>query len=358
VTIRVLHVVRRFGLVGGMESYVWHLAHALVNREVSVEILCQSVEGTVDPRIIVHRVPPSPHRRRWRAMSDFRKKAQDFWRGFANKESTVVHSHERTSFHHITTFHGPPMPILHELPWYKRMSPRMRAWCRWEEEEVAGPSVMMVAPVSKRIGRMLIERHPKAGVLIGAPFYPGLNDCQMSDFQPVTHGLKLIFVGVEWKRKGLEKATNVAVLLRKYYPNLTLDIFGPPKESVSFLRQHSWIKCHGWVSQPPYSRYHLLIHPAIDEPFGMAVMEALASGCRAIVSECVGAGEIAHRAMRVVDLERDVDEWASEAHNLISEELGVDHHETSFPTWGGLAESYVAAYRQILDSGNENRSND
>ena len=356
-TIRTLHVVRRFGLVGGMESYVWNLSHALVNREISVEILCQSVEGAADPRIIVHKVSPSRHRRRWLAMSDFRKKAQAFWFEFANKGSAVVHSHERTSFHHITTFHGPPMPILQELPWYKRMSPRVRAWCRWEEEEVSGPNVRMVAPVSKRIRRMLIDRHPNAEALIGEPFYPGLNNCQVGRFQPVAHELRIVFVGLEWKRKGLEKAINVAVSLRKYYPDLTLDIFGPAAESVSFLRQYSWIQCYGWVPQPPFSRYHLLIHPAIEEPFGMVVMEALASGCRAIVSECVGAGELTHRALRVFDLDKADAEWALEAHNLISETHGADHLDT-FPTWDELAKSYIAAYREILSSRNEDCIND
>ena len=37
----IIHIVRRFGCVGGMESYVWNLTHELIKQDVQVEIICE-----------------------------------------------------------------------------------------------------------------------------------------------------------------------------------------------------------------------------------------------------------------------------------------------------------------------------
>ena len=89
-TLRVLHVVRRFGCVGGMEAYVWHLTHELAKLGLSVEVLCQSVEDDVDPRVTVHLLPASPMKRRWKAMRDFRQKCDDFWRSYCDKDIKTI----------------------------------------------------------------------------------------------------------------------------------------------------------------------------------------------------------------------------------------------------------------------------
>jgi len=144
-----------------MEAYVWHLTHELANLGLSVEVLCQSVEGDADPKIILHQLQPSPMKRRWKAMRDFRQKCDEFWRAYPGKGQVVVHSHERCSFHHVTTFHGPPMKAWSETPWYQKISPRVSAWHQWEASEVRGDSVRQVVPVSKLGFQKLTELYPE-----------------------------------------------------------------------------------------------------------------------------------------------------------------------------------------------------
>ena len=89
----VVHIVRRYGPVGGMERYVWELTRGLARNGVIVTIICEEVRGAVLPEITVILVSPSSHRSRWKAMSLFRSRVsaviQDQGLG-----SAIIHSHE------------------------------------------------------------------------------------------------------------------------------------------------------------------------------------------------------------------------------------------------------------------------
>ena len=184
-TLRVLHVVRRFGCVGGMETYVWYLTHELVNLGVSVEVLCQSIESDVDPKITLHRLQPSLMKRRWKAMRDFRAKCDEFWRVYPDKDQVIVHSHERCSFHHISTFHGPPMPPDADLNFFQRFSPRIKAWKALEIEEISGEQVERVVPVSSVIKNQLMARYPTLLIKFASPVLPGLLNPKNLAFRPL-----------------------------------------------------------------------------------------------------------------------------------------------------------------------------
>jgi UDP-glucose:(heptosyl)LPS alpha-1,3-glucosyltransferase len=215
---RVLHVVRRFGPVGGMERYVWRLTSELLELGVEIDILCQSVECDVDPRITLHLLEPSTDRRRWKAMRDFRNKCDQFWLEFKAKDDVIVHSHERCSFHHVTTFHGPPMPALSSLPWYRRMSNRIQFWSKVERCEVSGDDVVRVIPVSNRVRKQLILLYPEQEPRITAPLYPGLDKQVVKPRvlgESREHCGRILFVGREWKRKGLDKAIESISSLNK-----------------------------------------------------------------------------------------------------------------------------------------------
>ena len=55
----VVQVVRRFGCVGGMESYVWFLSHELARLDYQVVVVCEECEGQPDPAIELVFVPKS-----------------------------------------------------------------------------------------------------------------------------------------------------------------------------------------------------------------------------------------------------------------------------------------------------------
>ena len=336
--LRVLHIVRRFGCVGGMETYVWHLTHELAKLGVSVEILCQSVEDDVDPKIKCHRLPPSRIRPRWRAMSDFRQKCEDFWRAYPDKKRIIVHSHERCSFHHITTFHGPPMKAWSETPWYQKISPRIKAWQQWEAYEVCGVSVRKVVPVSGLGRQKLLELYPECSARLVGQIEPGLITTSPMLFSEVGDPIRVVFVGKEWKRKGLVRAVAILAALRSRGKMVTLDVFGPGESALGGLHLPDWVSQRGWSASIPYSSYDVLIHPAFQEPFGMVVAEALAAGCRVLMSDNVGAASISHECAIVKSLDCSDEAWGLA---LIALVCLKDVEPFRFQTWKEVARRYL-----------------
>ena len=106
---RIVHIVRRFGCVGGMESYVWNLTHELVRLGLQIEIICEETFGQFDPNILIHRIPKSQPKPRWRSMQRFRKLVTQYVNDNFQSHQVLIHSHERSDCHHVTTFHGPPI---------------------------------------------------------------------------------------------------------------------------------------------------------------------------------------------------------------------------------------------------------
>jgi UDP-glucose:(heptosyl)LPS alpha-1,3-glucosyltransferase len=109
-----------------------------------------------------------------------------------------------------------------------------------------------------------------------------------------------------------------------------------------------WITFHGWTAQVPFGEYDLLIHPAREEPFGMIVPEALASGCKVLVSENVGAGEIISENLRSIEISQSSDNWASELEKFLREPLKGNSFE--YNDWISVAKNHVGLYRGIQPS--------
>ena len=133
--LEVVQVVRRFGKDGGMERYVWELSHALANQNVKVHILCEEVTDKVNHHnISLNCLDTVTKRPRWLAMLRFSYKVSSW---FKNKSPSnfIVHSHERTSVHQVTTFHGPPFANILNKPFWRRLSLRVRIWLFLEKRE-------------------------------------------------------------------------------------------------------------------------------------------------------------------------------------------------------------------------------
>ena len=81
----------------------------------------------------------------------------------------------------------------------------------------------------------------------------------------------------------------------------------------------------------------MLIHPAVSEPFGMVVIEALSSGCRALVSDQVGAAESNHDGCTVIELDGSVSRWVDAAVESVSR---VPCQWPRFETWADVAVYY------------------
>jgi len=66
-----------------------------------------------------------------------------------------------------------------------------------------------------------------------------------------------------------------------------------------------WVKWAGWIDSNTlpafYQLAQALLLPSLFESFGMPILEAMASGCPVVTSNCYGSKEIAGEAAMLVD---------------------------------------------------------
>ena len=337
----VIHVVRRFGQVGGMEKYVWQLVHQLVDLGVAAEVICEEVIGSPNRAIIIHEVDVAPNARRWKSMLNFRSTADQLILQEIARRPVIVHSHERCIHHHVTTFHGPPMFVKDNWWRFAGLSRRVSAWKEMERKELSGPLLQCVLPVSEMILKNLMALHPYVVSKRVVVAWPGVNadDQALSHVDRPNEILRLVFVGKEWKRKGLDIAVALAEAISEHR-SVTLDVFGPDAEDIPMvLRSSPVVKLRGWVERVPWSQYHLLIHPARNEPFGMVVPEARLNGVPALISTATGSLALNFEGVEACGVDEPISTWFESLSDLIKKPDAYTA-ETRW-TWQQLAKLHL-----------------
>ena len=318
---RVIQIVKRFGPVGGMETYVWRLVHGLAERGFLVSVVCEQLMGEASPKIDVIRVDKSPEKPRWKSMLLYRARVDVLLKEHFQGQKIIVHSHERSISHHVTTFHGPPIDANGNLNWIQKLSPRIRGWMQMERHELLSPHVQCIIPVSSQVQEALIEQYPdlkRKYLQLGWPgVEPTAKQNVQTDFDQVS--MRFVFVGKEWKRKGLLRAIDVVENLRANNLNATLDVYGVDLSAVpKKVRKKAGIRFMGWCSEIPWAKYGVLMHPAENEPFGMVVAEARSHGVIVLMSDRVGAADLSFNGVRIVSIDASLSEWGLALHALLA----------------------------------------
>lgn len=335
----VVHIVRRYGLVGGMEGYVWELTHSLAALGIKVEVICEQLCGAPTADIQVHTVRQDKYSARWKAMLGFRARVDDLITKQYAGRKIIIHSHERTFNHHITTFHGPPMLVRTDWWRFSWLSPRIKAWRLMEKREVLGPQVKFVLPVSNQIKVQLISLHPDLKNKSIVVAYPGIHEVLLKQTTLIRNkatDARFVFIGKEWKRKGLKFAVEIIECYASLFGPCTLEIYGPAKSELPrFIRQHANLSIKGWSKEINWVDYDALIHPATIEPFGMVVPEARSHGVPVLAANTVGSTELNYQGIAVLKTTENVEIWASKLFDLINDDRNR-HREIKW-TWCQLA---------------------
>jgi len=345
--LNIVQVVRRFGVNGGMERYVWELSHALADLNIQVHILCeQSDQNTEHKNIEVHylnQVTPKP---RWLAMLRFSSNVSS-WIENNVGSNWIIHSHERTAVHHVSTFHGPPFAHVYNKPWWNRVSIRVAVWLYLERRELCASQVKAVLPNSDLIANDLKRLYPCVKVRLLSPAYPGVS--KPIHAPRVESDKKVIlFIGKEWKRKGLEKAEKIVKKLRQDDIGIEFWVIGPNSEEIRYLFEdwNSGFKLLGWQDASKFMPLaSLLLHPATSEPYGMAIAEVTNYGIPVVVSnQCGIASQVSSRSGSVVDIKANIDEWVDSCLVELSRKsstLGIGK------SWQELAQQHIEIYKQL-----------
>jgi UDP-glucose:(heptosyl)LPS alpha-1,3-glucosyltransferase len=343
----VVQIVRKFGFYGGMERYVWELSHALADLGVKVHILCEQSEQNISHgNIKIHylkKIIPKP---RWLAMLRFSSNVSS-WIENNVDSNWIIHSHERTAVHHVSTFHGPPFAHVYNKPWWKRFSVRIAVWLYLEKRELCAKQVKVVLPNSDLILNDLKKMYPCVTDVLHSPAYPGVEKPSKVN-RADTEKKVIVFVGKEWRRKGLKKAVSVVKELRERDKNIEFWVVGPKKEDIMYLFDswNSGFQLLGWqdASMLMHS-VSLLIHPAISEPYGMAIAEATNFGIPVVVSnKCGIASKITNKSGSVIDVDASIEIWVGACLKELNRKdtvLGVGK------SWQELAQQHIDIYAQL-----------
>jgi UDP-glucose:(heptosyl)LPS alpha-1,3-glucosyltransferase len=317
----IIHVVKRFGRVGGMESYVWHLVHGLANQGEEIIVVCEAVFEAPEEGIQVILVGPTPERPRWRSMLMFRTKVNEVLSTQLAGKPVIVHSHERSLNHQVTTFHGPPIKMAGRWDLLGRLNPRLNAWRSMEKEELTSPSVKVILPVSSLIQDSLMARYNFRSDQSIQLAWPGVESSllnQLGKSQCRSNGAKMVFVGKEWKRKGLDHAVEVVREYRRLKGSATLAIYGASPDLLpGYITRLEWVDCRGWGTTIPWHEFDILIHPAREEPFGMVISEARSHGIPVLMSTNVGAVDLRFSCAQAIALQEPLIKWAESASWLL-----------------------------------------
>lgn len=343
----IVQIVRRFTPNGGMERYVWELCRELAAVGQRVTVLCERQE-TPEPTGLIEvvtlgSIKPKP---RWLSHLRFSRRVADWLQSHAD-EAAVIHSHERTGNHHVTTFHGPPFAAIRQKPWWQKLSPRIYANLWLEKREVCGKQVEAVVPNSVLIAERLAAFYPCIGGRFTAPVPPGVDPFPPRPARNIQENGGIVgFVGKEWQRKGLDIAVSIVGQMRKTRPELVFRVAGPEPDAVRHLFS-DWDGGYELLGRADvrdfYRDIDLLIHPARMEPFGMVITEAMSAGVPVLVSDQCGArSEVP--AEQVLGLEQPHEVWTGVANTLIG--------TTPAPyrrSWQQVTMEQLTIYRELVD---------
>lgn len=348
---QIVQVVKNYGLVGGMEEYVYRLAEELSLKGVFVTVLCERKFGKASDCVQV--VELGSHRKpHW--ISHFRFSAKvNRWLQQNPKQNRIVHSHERQSSHQVSTFHTTPFNFNRKRSLLHRFSPRHLLFERLEKREIVGFEVKAVVPVSSNLGHMLKIKHPYARERITPPIHPGvaldgLNNV-IRKTVPIDGGI-IGFMGKEWERKGLGQAISIWRELKKERPKLAIRIAGVSSDEIIHLfgkNEHDY-EVLGLIKDKEgfFRSIDLLLHPAKKEAFGMVVSEAMTSGVPVLCSTECGAAELVDEDFGIqLPFSASIKEWYAAASAILKDSYPK---KTFSRPWYQVATEYLKIYKNNL----------
>lgn len=345
--LHLLHVVRRYGPVGGMERYVWELTIQLQKLGYQVTVLCERCHAAKPQGITVHELGEIAQRPHWLAALRFNWRAVR-WLAANPQPDTLIHSHERISFHDITTFHASPFATVFEKPWWKLISLRVVIQLLLERRELN--NARYIVPNSQLVKQQLAHYYPEFARKLTAPVTPGVAAVvQRKSHKAPADGGVIGFVGKEWKRKGLPIAVAAVKQLIRTRPNLKFVVIGPDTNEIQHLFkdwQDGYI-LNRWGDLADYSQFDVLFHPAKAEPYGMVISEAMAAKLPVVISDACGARvHVTSASGTVLPHSAPIDAWVNALDHQLNRTGQIPKFERS---WLEVALEYEKYWRSVMN---------
>jgi UDP-glucose:(heptosyl)LPS alpha-1,3-glucosyltransferase len=348
----IIQVVRNWGPVGGMESYVWHLSHALALLNYRITIVCEkSHEARTVSNIDVIETGSLPPKPRWILYWRFASKVEAVVQSILSRGQCIVHSHERSISHDLTTFHSMPFAGVKDRSIWRRLSIRVWAYLRMEARELGAPPnpSVCIVPVSAVIAKAISKHYPSVVNQIVSPISPGVMAMPQRPQRIVPgDGGTIGFIGKEWDRKGFILFIQIATQLQLRRPNLRVLVLGPEEAEVEHLCQDypAAIEFLGWQpSASVFQELDLLIHPASSEAYGMVIAEAMACQVPVLVSDACGAAvDVSANHGTVLSLHDSISQWVQAGDALLCSKQSKAGY---LRPWAQVAAEYETQYQHL-----------
>lgn len=306
--LKIAVLIRNFVTTGGAERYAVEVTRRLAQKH-EVTVLCQEVDLSCCDGIKVEYIPKWMEKPRWLNQILFSIFCH---RRLKTLDIDVIHSHDRTHHYDALVTHcpcyksksvdrGPLSVFFYHLKRCFSLRQAVYAWL--EAQQFKSHAQRVVVVVSDYIARDIKKCYPSQGFkTVVAP--PGVEQTQeRCEIYTKDRPLKVLFVGSEFKRKGLEAAIRgfaKAVTQQKDLQKATLSVAGGGdptfyQQLCRSLGVEEQVHFLGLVKDVNalYKSHHLFLFPTLIEPFGMSPLEAMSFGLPVIISskEFNGAAE-------------------------------------------------------------------
>jgi len=347
--VKVVQVVKRFGLCGGMEEYAYRLTNELSSLGVKVHVVCeQKVHEPDDKKVQISEFGKSLDKPRWMSHLLFARKVRN-WARLNAQSDTIIHSHERIDCHHLTTIHS----TLYNFP-SRRKLPSLRNYFNEyiERRELNCLSVQKIVPVSKLIAEQIETKYTGVSHRLDFPIPPGVSpiNAVKKEFEPESPVIG--FMGKEWKRKGLPKVIEIWRQFRKEYPFARLCLAGFPIDEPIGISEDElrFVDLLGHVGRKEefYEKIDILLHPAKREAYGMVVAEALHAEVPVLCSsECGASIHVPQGICSTLSFESQTDLWVQHLKKILEQSHLGQLPFFSRP-WENVAKDYLSVYESVL----------
>jgi glycosyltransferase involved in cell wall biosynthesis len=308
--LRIAVLSRNFSVTGGgAERYSISVVEQLAKTH-EVHVFAQTISHDF-PGVTYHHVPKPMERPRWINQLYFAWKT---WRA-TRTGFDIVHSHENTWHGNVHTVHV--LPVKHTLfagkqgfalalRWLKVVtSPRLLAYLWLEERRFAFAYKKKVVCASTTLKEVVEGAFPDSRGMLevitpGVDAVPGTVTPQAKAEARTGLGVSvdgplLLFVGNDFAKKGLMTLLNAMDRIDSKVKLLVVgrsERAGDYEQQATNLGLRSRVHFVGSLEDMSiaYKAADILVHPTLEDSYGMVVLEAMAHGLPVVVSDAPFSG--------------------------------------------------------------------
>jgi glycosyltransferase involved in cell wall biosynthesis len=378
--LKIAVLVRRFVSTGGVERYSVEVTQRLAPQH-EVHVFAQEWSFQGKTNITFHKIPRWPNKPSWLNQIVF----SWFSRKAAGSGFDIVHSHEKVVDFDVMTIHSPCFRsyISQEKSPLKKMlirasvpfSPRKLGWLWLEKKQFTFDRNKIFIAVSEKVKKDVQANYeiPDERFCIA---YPGV-DVKMkkavdagadrnrlrSELGLPQDELIVLFVGTEFKRKGLDALLRGLALMRQ--PGMRLVVAGGGggrmKQYCNLARKlglGEQVIFLGLVEKVEdlYALSDIYVLPTLSDPYGMAPMEAMLCGVPVALSSsqyCGAAEHVGNREALIIENPRNPKEISEVILKLKSKSLRAEMSRKGRTlaeelTWEKTTSATLSAYAEAL----------